>query len=302
MLEISLAGEIISVPGLILFGLIMGILTGFFGVGGGFLVVPLLNIIFGIPYNVAVGSSLCQMVGTSLSGAWRHTKLRNVDIKLGAIFLLGSFIGVEVGARLLEVLKVSGTQLIRGQEVPTMDIWMNSIYIPLLIFIGTFMLIETVKTRRKKASSSPSLLKFLQSLRLPPFISLKVSNISKISLWLIVGAGFFIGVLSGLLGVGGGFIMTPALIYLFGLATPLAIGTDLFQIFFTASFGTISHTLKGNVNFTLVLLILCGSLIGAQIGALLTKRVKAVSIRQYFAFIVYIAAAIIIYKFLRIII
>jgi uncharacterized membrane protein YfcA len=302
MLEIGLAGEMVSAPGLILFGLIMGILTGFFGVGGGFLVVPLLNIIFGIPYNLAVGSSLCQMVGTSFSGAWRHARLKNVDMKLGVILLLGSFMGVEVGARLLGTLKASGTQIVRGKEVLTMDIWMNSIYKLLLIFVGTFMLIETFKARRRKVSSPPSLLKILESLRLPPLISLKVSHISKISLWLIVGAGFFIGVLSGLLGVGGGFIMTPALIYLFGLATPLAIGTGLFQIIFTALFGTVSHTLKGNVDFTLVFFILCGSLIGAQIGALLTKKVEATSIRQYFAFIVYIAAAIIICNFLKIII
>ena len=96
--------------------------------------------------------------------------------------------------------------------------------------------------------------------------------------------------------------MMPTLIYLFGLATPLAIGTDLFQIFFMALFGAISHTLKGNVDFTLVFFILCGSLIGAQIGALLTKKVRSVFIRQYFVYIVYIAAAIIICNFLRIII
>ncbi len=302
MLEISVAGEIVSAPGLILFGLIMGILTGFFGVGGGFLVVPLLNIIFGIPYNLAVGSSLCQMVGTSLSGVWRHAQLKNVDMKLGAILLFGSFMGVEVGARLLGALKLCGTKFIRGQEIPAMNIWMNSIYIILLVSIGTVMLIETIKTKRKKDSSSPSLSKVLGSFCLPPLVSLKVSNISKMSLWLIVGTGFFVGVLSGLLGVGGGFIMAPALIYLFGLSTILAIGTSLFQIFFTASFATISHTLKGNVNFTLVLLILCGSLIGAQIGALLTKKVEATSIRQYLAFVIYIAAAIIIYEFIKILI
>ncbi|MFQ5836004.1 MAG: sulfite exporter TauE/SafE family protein, partial [bacterium] len=132
----------------------------------------------------------------------------------------------------------------------------------------------------------------------PPLISLRVSRIASISVWTIIVVGFLIGILSGLLGVGGGFIITPAFIYLFGVPTTVAVGTGLFQIIFTSGYGAFTHFFKGNVDFTLVAGILAGSLVGSQFGAMLNKRLRGAYVRYYFSWVVFIAIGIIILKFL----
>jgi len=140
--------------------------------------------------------------------------------------------------------------------------------------------------------------KKIQKMDVPPLISLTISRISSISIWIIIVIGFFIGILSGLLGVGGGFIITPAFIYLFGVPTTVAVGTGLFQIIFTSGYGAFTHFFKGNVDFTLVAGILAGSLIGSQLGAMLNKKLRGACVRYYFSWVVFIAIGIIILKFL----
>ena len=134
-------------------------------------------------------------------------------------------------------------------------------------------------------------------MRLWPVISLPVSGIKSISLWCVVILGFGVGVLSGLLGIGGGFIMCPSLIYLFGIPTNVAVGTDLFQIIFTSGYGGLTHFIKGNVDLVLVGCMLCGSLAGSQIGAVLHKRMRGAHVRYYFSLIVLAVVVVILAKF-----
>jgi len=282
-------------------GFIIGILSGLFGVGGGFLLVPLLNIIFNVPYNIAIGSSLFQMVGTSTASTLKYKGYGHIDYKLAGFILMGSVVGVELGSRVLMQLKSSGSIIINASTISTMDFWINIIYIILLSIVGTSMFLESKKAKKRAPQGGivESLVsQKIRNIKIPPLISLPTSKIENISLWNLIFLGFGVGILSGLLGVGGGFIMSPALIYLIGVPTSVAIGTDLFQIIFTSAYGAITHLLKGNIDFKLVGYILTGSLIGSQLGAMLNKKLRGAHVRYYFSLLIFFTAGIILIKFL----
>jgi len=282
-------------------GFFIGILSGLFGVGGGFLLVPLLNIIFNVPYNIAIGSSLLQMVGTSTASTLKHRGYGNIDYKLAGFAVTGSIAGVELGARILVRLKSLGTIIINNSNISIMDFWISIIYIILLSLVGIFMFLESKKAKKRAPQGGiveTSLSKKIRNIKIPPLISLPISKIENISLWNLIFLGFGVGTLSGLLGVGGGFIISPALIYLIGIPTSLAIGTGLFQIIFTSAYGALTHLLKGNIDFKLVACILTGSIIGSQLGARLNKKLRGAHIRYYFSLLIFFAAGIILIKFL----
>ena len=282
-------------------GFIIGIFSGLFGVGGGFLLVPLLNAVFGVPYNIAIGSSLFQMVGTSAAASLKHRDYGNIDYKLAGFILMGSIIGVESGARTLMWLKSVGTIMIHGSLISKMDLWISIVYIILLSLVGISMFLESKKAKKRAPRGGVVDTIFsqkIQNVKIPPLISLPISNIEYISIYYLIALGFGVGILSGLLGIGGAFIMNPALIYLFGVPTSIAIGTSLFQTIFVSGYGAITHFFKGNVNFALVACILVGSLVGSQLGAKIHNRLRGAHVRYYFSLLIFFAAGIILIKFL----
>jgi len=282
-------------------GFIIGILSGLFGVGGGFLLVPLLNIIFNVPYNIAIGSSLLQMVGTSAASSLKHRGYGNIDYKLAGFAVIGSIVGVELGARLLMRLKNLGTITINASNISTMDFWISIIYIILLSLVGISMFLESKKAKKRAPQGGiveSVISQKIRNIKIPPIISLPTSKIESISIWTLIFIGFGVGILSGLLGVGGGFIISPALIYLIGIPTSLAIGTGLFQIMFTSAYGAITHLLKGNIDFKLVACILTGSIIGSQLGARIHNNIRGAHVRYYFSLLIFFAAGLILIKFL----
>ncbi len=282
-------------------GLIIGILSGLFGVGGGFLLVPLLNIFFNVPYNIAIGSSLLQMVGTSAASSLKHRGYGNIDYKLAAFAVMGSILGVELGAQILVRLKSLGTIIINNSTISIMDFWISVIYIILLSLVGIFMFLESKKAKKRAPQGGiveTSLSQKIRNIKIPPLISLPISKVENISLWNLIFIGFGVGILSGLLGVGGGFIISPTLIYLIGIPTSVAIGTGLFQIIFTSAYGAITHLLKGNIDFKLVTCILIGSIIGSQLGAILHNNTRGANVRYYFSLLILFTAWIILIKFL----
>ncbi len=291
-------------PFLILFGLVIGALGGFFGVGGGFLMVPMLNVLFGVPYNIAVGSDLGQMCGMSSAATVRHMRFGNIDFKLGLLMIVGTASGVEAGAWVLEVLKHAGTVSIAGHEVETMSLVMSVVYALLLILLGQAMVRESVRTMRRmkgevglsaEVPASPVVLK-LRTLRLKPMVSLPASGIESISLWVILAIGFATGLLSGMLGVGGGFIRMPALVYILGCPTVVAVGTDLFEIMFSSGYGVLTHSLKGNVNLVLVLALLIGTAVGAQVGASYTRKAGGPWVRFGFGCLAFVGVFMVVLK------
>ncbi len=291
-------------PWLILFGLVVGGLGGFFGVGGGFLMVPMLNVVFGIPYNIAVGSDLGQMCGMSTAATVRHMRFGNIDFKLGFLMIVGTAAGVEAGANVLEVLKHAGTVSVIGRELEIMSLVMSLVYGALLIFLGTAMVRESLRSIKRsrgrvdlapEAPGSPIAMR-LRTLRIWPMVSLPASGIEAVSLWVILAIGFLTGLLSGMLGVGGGFIRMPALVYMLGCPTVVAVGTDLFEIMFSSGYGVLTHAFKGNVHLVLVLALLIGTTIGAQVGASYTRKAGGPWVRFGFGCLAFIGVAMVVFK------
>lgn len=252
----------------------VGFLAGLFGVGGGFLMTPLLNLIFGIPMNVAVGSDLAQITATASSGAVAHRKMGNIDMRLALLILLGSVAGAQIGVYLVNVLRDEGLS----------DLVIKEVYVVMLGLIGLLLIFESWKAMDGGDSVALGIGSRIQRIqRLSVY--LPVSRVS-VPLFFPPLIGVLVGILAGLLGVGGGFIMVPALVYLLGIPTLVAIGTDLFQIVITAASGSFAHALSGNVDFLLVLIILAGSTIGAQFGAKAGMRLGGPKLRLIFGLLV----------------
>jgi uncharacterized protein len=281
-------------------GFIIGILGGFFGVGGSFIAGPALRAM-GIDWNFAVGTDLAHIVGKSIVAAKQHRALGNVDLKLGSIMAFGTIGGAECGAQLIQALKRTGN--------------VNTVvsYVAIVVYCGiaAFMLWESQKTLRTHKIPSRSAIKggeakkdrsafgpvtqSIQRLKIWPMVALPTSGIREISLWTILLVAFVGGVFSGFLGGGAGYIRMPSMVYVLGIPTHLAVGTDLFEIVISASYGTFSHAIKGNVDILIALVMHTGAAIGAQIGAVATQYFAGPKIRLAFVPLPLIGAAIVIY-------
>ncbi|HEX6305495.1 MAG TPA: sulfite exporter TauE/SafE family protein [Anaerolineales bacterium] len=275
-------------------GFLVGILGGFFGVGGGFIAGPMM-FWTGVPMNFVVGTDLAHMTGKSIVAAKRHRALGHVDIKLGALMVTGTIIGVEIGARVIEALEAAGT----------VDIVIGVVYIAILIIISLFTAWESIRALRmirtdrldvKDAIGFEGISRRVHGLKLPPMISFPDSGIESISLWTVLGVGLITGVLAGSLGVGGGFIRMPMLIYIVGVPTHVAVGTDLFEIMFSSGFGMLTHALKGNVDVLMALVMHTGAAIGAQIGAVSTRFFIGPRIRLAFSVLPLIGAILVLVR------
>jgi hypothetical protein len=266
-------------------GFVIGVLGGFFGVGGGFLAGPLM-FMMGVPMNFVVGTDLTHIAGKSVVATRRHWALGHVDFRLGVLMILGTVPGVELGAQIIEKL----------EQVYAVDQVIGGLYVLLLLGIGIFMSWEGWQAVRQRPTSANGpvrgrrILQATRALRLPPMIRLPVSGIESISIWTILGIGVVVGLLAGMLGVGGGFLRLPALIYIMGIPTHVAVGTDLFEIIFSAGYGTVTHALKGNVDIMMALVMHTGAAIGAQFGALSTVHFSGPKIRLGFSLLPFVGA------------
>src|SRR5213596_3894546 len=277
-------------------GFLIGILGGFFGVGGSFIAGPALRLM-GVDWNYAVGTDLAHIVGKSIVAARHHRTLGNVDLKLGLIMAIGTIGGAEGGAQLIQALKRAG-------NVNTVVSW---VAIVVYFSISVFMLWESQKTLRSGKERLPSkhlkddhsafgpVTQKIQRLRIWPMISLPTSGIQEISLWTILLVAFVGGFFSGFLGGGAGYIRMPSMVYVLGIPTHLAVGTDLFEIVISASYGTFTHAVKGNVDILIALVMHTGAVIGAQIGVVATQYFAGPKIRLAFVPLPLIGAAIVIY-------
>ena len=279
---------------LVIVGFIIGILGGFFGVGGSFIAGPALRAV-GLHWNFAVGTDLAHIVGKSIVAARRHRALGNVDLKLGLLMAIGTIGGAEVGAQLIQMLKRKGH----------VDSVVSIVSIVVYLGISIFMVWESRKTLRRNGKSRSSAAKdtsafepvtrSIQRIKLWPMVSLPTSGVKAISIWIIIVVAFVGGLFSGFLGGGAGYIRMPSMVYVLGIPTHLAVGTDLFEIIISASYGTLSHAIKGNVDILIALVMHTGAAIGAQIGAIATQYFAGPKIRLLFVPLPMIGAAIVIY-------
>lgn len=254
----------------------IGILSGIFGVGGGFLLTPLL-IFMGIPPTVAVGTQANQVVAASVSGVFAHFKRRNVDIKMGLYLLVGGFFGSTLGVLLFTWLKTLGQ----------IDLVIKLCYVVFLGIVGVIMAVESLQTVMRSLRGVPPKAGRRRNrtwIHALPFKTRFKPSRLYISALLPLAVGFFVGVLSAIMGVGGGFVMVPAMIYLLGMHTTVVVGTSLFQIIFvTANATFLQAYLNQTVDVVLALLLLVGGVFGAQLGTRLAIKLKGEHLRALLA-------------------
>ena len=265
------------------FGLLVGILTGLFGVGGAFVITPLLNVGFAIPYQLAIGSSLSFTIGTSASGMMRHVRLGNLEPR-STLLLAGTSIGGAIlGAMLNKSLNAE-----LGEHNYTLT--MHVMFIVLLALTAWIIARNTGTDRTDRS--------ILQRLPLPPYIDLPAADLVRVSLPGICIIGIVIGMLKGMMGIGGGVLFMPILILVVGLTPHQAVGTSLGVVLFSSIAGTIKYGLYGKVNFWVVMALLVSSVFGVQLGAWLCSRLHADRLRRYFAILVALVAMMVGARFL----
>ncbi|MEE8333105.1 MAG: sulfite exporter TauE/SafE family protein [Alphaproteobacteria bacterium] len=257
----------------------VGFLSGMFGVGGGFLMTPLL-IFIGLPPAVAVGTEANQVVAASVSGALAHWRRGNVDIKMGVVLLIGGFIGSTMGVVLFTWLRQLGQ----------IDLVISICYVTFLGIVGSLMVVESaralMRNRPAPGSAGRKLHQHTWLHGLPFKMRFRRSKLY-ISALLPLGIGVFVGVLSAIMGVGGGFIMVPAMIYLLGMPTAMVVGTSLFQIIFvTANVTFLQSVNNQTVDVMIALLLVLGSVIGAQFGTMVGARLRGEQLRALLGLIV----------------
>ena len=269
----------VSVNIFLLLGLggLVGILSGMFGVGGGFLMTPLLFFI-GIPPAVAVATGANQIVASSFSAVLAHFRRRSVDLRMGTVLLIGGLIGAAFGVMLFNYLKAQGQ----------VDLLVTLFYVVFLGIIGTLMFVESLRAIRRSRRPGPRAprKKHTWIQKLPLKMRFRTSGLY-ISVIPPVLVGMSVGVLAAIMGVGGGFIMVPAMIYLLGMPTKVVVGTSLFQIIFVAAFTTMMHAISSQiVDVVLALMLMVGGVLGAQIGTQIGARMKAEQLRILLAALV----------------
>jgi uncharacterized protein len=275
---LPIAGVSLDVFALLALGTVVGVLSGIFGVGGGFLLTPFL-IFIGVPPAVAVASAANQLVGASVSGAMAHWRRGNLDLQMAGILLVGGLFGSSLGVWLFALMRRLGQ----------IDLVISLSYALLLSVLGVLMLAESVRAILRVRSASGGRRKLHQHIwlhGLPLKIRFRRSKLY-ISALLPLVLGFAVGMLSAVMGVGGGFVMVPAMIYILGMPTAVVPGTSLFQIIFVAAAVTVLQAVaNGTVDFVLVLVLLVGGVLGAQLGSRLSMRLRAEQLRALLALII----------------
>ncbi|SFR40970.1 sulfite exporter TauE/SafE family protein [Litoreibacter janthinus] len=269
----------VSVNAFLLLGLggIVGILSGMFGVGGGFLMTPLLFFI-GIPPAVAVATEANQIVASSFSGVLAHFRRRTVDLKMGLVLLVGGLIGAAIGVQVFAMLR----------EIGQVDLLVKLCYVLFLGIIGSLMFFESLRAirRSKNPTAVPERKKHGLVHALPFKMKFRTSGLY-ISVIPPIIVGLLVGILAAIMGVGGGFVMVPAMIYILGMPTKVVVGTSLFQIIFVTAFTTLLHaTTNYTVDMALAVLLLIGGVVGAQIGTRIGVKLKAEQLRILLSLIV----------------
>jgi len=260
----------------------VGVIGGFFGMGGAWMVTPGLNIL-GFPMAFAIGTDIAHIAGKSLISTMRHGKFGNVDYKLGMVMLVGTIVGFEVGAQMVMWL----------ERIGKVDAYVRYLYLVLLTLIAWMVFADVAKKRRKdraaaaagqevdKLSTGIEWHKTLHKIKIPPMMTFKEAQIT-CSAWLPIFVSFATGWMAGILGIGGGLIRMPALIYMVGCPTHVAVGTDLFEVMISGLYGAGTYTYKGRTELMAVLIMLCGAAVGAQFGTVATKYIKGYGIRIAF--------------------
>ena len=284
MFDFAIAGVQAPIFLLALVGLTVGIVGGFIGVGGGYMVTPAL-IVFGFPGYMASGIDMTHICGKGLVSTVRHRQLGNIDWTLALSMIAGTMLGVELGVRLLVYFKhlgISGVVLLVTSVALMFTLFL---YTQLETRRAHKMMEEMAKEGKElgRELQTSNLPKLFQTIPLAPIIRCRTARVV-VSMWVIVLVGMVTGILAGFLGVGGGFIRVPALVYVVGASTHIAVGTDLLEIVASGAYGALRHSIEGNVDLMAVLFMIVGAMFGAQIGSIATSYVRGPAIRYILSY------------------
>ena len=284
MFDFTVAGIEAPIFLLVLVGFTVGTVGGFIGVGGGYMVTPAL-IVFGFPGYMASGIDMTHIAGKGLVSTIRHRQLGNIDWTMALSMVAGTMLGVELGVRVLVYFKHIG--------LSSIALLITSVVVMFTLFLYTQM--ETRRAHKKldelahegkkagRELQTSSLPAFFQNIPLAPIVRCRTARVV-VSMWVIVVVGIVTGLLAGFLGVGGGFIRVPALVYIVGASTHIAVGTDLVEIVFSGGYGALRHSMEGHVDMMAVLFMICGAMIGAQFGSIATAYVRGPAIRYILSY------------------
>ncbi|BFR49784.1 sulfite exporter TauE/SafE family protein [Nitratidesulfovibrio sp. HK-II] len=277
-MHMPISGVNILWPGLVLIGFSVGVIGGFFGMGGAWMVTPGLNIL-GFPMAFAIGTDIAHIAGKSMISTIRHSKFGNVDYKLGIVMLAGTMVGIEIGAQIVMHLERIGL-------VGSVVRWVYVVVLALIAFMVFADYAKAVSKRKRgelgeHGAEGITWYKTMHRINIPPMMHFREAGIT-CSMWLPIIVSLATGVLAGFLGIGGGLLRMPALVYLIGCPTHIAVGTDLFEVMVSGLYGAFTYTLKGRIEIVAVFVMLTGAAIGAQIGTVATKYAKGYGIRVAF--------------------
>lgn len=277
-------------------GLGAGVLAGMFGIGGGLLINPMLIAALGLPAELVVGSGTCQIIGASTSGILRRWHSGTIDWTMALTLAGGSTLGVGIGLSILEWAKHSPPLRLGGQSVRTAEFLVLTLLMMIMLGLAIFLAWEA---RRSGGQSPVRRIGLLSGLRLPPYGDYKSLESPRMSIPAVVVIGLLAGVSTGLLGIGGGVLLFPSLVFLMGQRTVRAAGTSLAVTWFSSVVGGGLHAWNGNVHLGLLAALLTGSTIGAQIGSMLGMRISGVRLRMIFVVVLLLLSAVSAWKLAR---
>jgi len=297
-LYLPIAGNSVNIVAVFGLGGAVGLLSGIFGVGGGFLMTPLL-IMMGIPPTVAAASDSNQIVGASTSGTLAHFRMGNVDFKMGFLLLIGGVLGGTAGVQIIKILRQMGNA----------DFLINLTYVLMLGLVGGYMFVESLTSMRKAKTKAKTTARVEPQAKKPSLYAAMMQNLPfqtdftrsgiRISMLMPLVLGVMVGVLAAIMGVGGGFIMVPVMVYMLRMPMHVVVGTSLFQILFTCINVTVMQAWNNHtVDFILALLLLIGSSLGAQVGAKISKRLHGDQLKIFLAILVLVVMVKILFELL----
>lgn len=272
-------------------GAAVGVLTGLFGVGGGFLITPLLNALLGVPMPVAVGTGAMQILGVSAAGLYRRRHDGLTDYKMAVVLFGGNFVGVRLGADLLAWLGGLGSVVVNGREVVAVDLILLSVFIVVLSGIAYYIWYDARRNGGDEACEG-----LFALIHCPPYTDFPTLRHPRLSIVVMSYFGLALGFLTGLLGIGGGVVLVPALIYLVGMRAHQASATSLALIALSSFVAVIVHAGAGNTDLWLAIPLLIGGSVGVQFGSTLCERCNGQQLKRSFVLVVLVALLIVVTK------
>jgi hypothetical protein len=293
-MDLLLDGHVVWLPGVAMLGVGIGVIAGMFGVGGGFLMVPLMHVVLGVPLPFAVGAAMCQTIATGLGAFLRYRKLGYAEWRFDALLLGGTMLGVDAGTRLLVSMEFMGTATIAGRAFPLQRLVVTGAYAATFVVLAYVMWFKTTPGADEKLRPGP-----LARIPIPPYCRLPSVELDRVSGPGVAYVGFVNGMLSGLLGIGGGILMIPIMLYGFGFNIRRAAGTGILIVLAVALITTVQHVRLGNVHLGLVVPLMIGAALSAQVGATLTKTLAPRTLRRGLAVVLLATVGALVFKLVR---